>query len=331
MRYLEECATVGVAVAIPEMAGMRGTHHVFEQEAIDAVDAALAAERPLLVRGEPGVGKSQLARAVAHVLERRFCWAAVDARTEARDLLYAFDPVARLAHAQLLRASGRNAAAIVRDALDERRFVTPGPLWWGFDWAHAARQRADTREAQHSGGERNEPADAPNGVVVLLDEVDKADASVPNGLLAALGDRAFDAPRTRVAMQAPPPLVLLTTNETRALPEAFLRRCLVLHLSLPADRRELITRLVERGKAHFGAACANDVLEEAADQLAGDRERARDRSLSPPGLAEYIDVLRVLVRRTSHLKGKPRAKRQRELLERIKRFAFDKHPPERRR
>ena len=80
--------------------------HVFEEDAIEAVHTAIAARRPLLVRGEPGTGKSQLARAVAHNLGRVLLSKVVDAHTEARDLFWSFDAVGRLALGLRARASG---------------------------------------------------------------------------------------------------------------------------------------------------------------------------------------------------------------------------------
>src|SRR5262249_26015573 len=133
------------------------------------------------------------------------------------------------------------------------------------------------------------------GAVVLVDELDKADSAVPNGLLDALGHGRFDVPgREPVALDRDRlPLVVITTNEERALPDAFLRRCLVLHLALPERHDELVATLIARGRAHFpGGAAA--VLERAAALLAADREEIRRRDLAPPGLAEYIDLVRAV-------------------------------------
>jgi hypothetical protein len=111
--------------------------HVFDANSIDAVNAALAARRPLLVRGEPGTGKSQLARAVAEYLGRPLITHVVDSRTEARDLLWEFDAVARLAEAQLQGALGRPGPVdekALRAELAPERFVRPGALWWALNW-----------------------------------------------------------------------------------------------------------------------------------------------------------------------------------------------------
>ena len=219
--------------ALPE------TTHVFERATKIAINAALAAERPLLVRGEPGTGKSQLARAAAEGLGRALVARTVDARTESRDLCWSFDAVSRLAQAQVLAAE-RAESTQIAVKLDERCFLRPGPLWWAFDWVGAQRQ------ARHAGArEPSRPEDwtEDQGVVLLLDEIDKADSSVPNGLLEALGSGRFDAPGYPdgvVRNDRVTPLVIVTTNEERALPDAFLRRCLVLHLKLPTERAELL-------------------------------------------------------------------------------------------
>ncbi|MEO1086395.1 MAG: MoxR family ATPase, partial [Acidobacteriota bacterium] len=211
--------------------------HLFDDRERLAINAAFAAVRPLLVRGEPGIGKSQLARAAAAALGRRYVSKVVDARTESQDLLYSLDAVRRLADAQLVgQGKELREGETVVDRLSESNYVTPGPLWWGFEWKNAHRQ---AQRAQACPDDAH--ADAPDGVVVLLDEIDKADSSVPNGLLECLGQRQFAGPLgTTVRCGPTPPLVLVTTNEERSLPDAFLRRCLVLHMKLPTVDSELL-------------------------------------------------------------------------------------------
>ena len=117
--------------------GVPEQSHLFDETSVLAIQSALAASRPLLVRGEPGVGKTQLAFAAAVVLERPLVSFVVDARTESSDLKYDFDSVRRLAEAQLCGASGTNADE-ARELLKLERFITPGALWWGFNWKSAA-------------------------------------------------------------------------------------------------------------------------------------------------------------------------------------------------
>ncbi len=277
------------------------TRHVFDRDSIAAVNGALAAERPLLVRGEPGVGKTQLAAAVAARLDRPLVSYTVNARTESTDLLWKFDAVRRLADAQLCAAtSGKLDEQRVNQRLRERRFVAPGPLWWGFDWTGAVKHLKSYRQeidAGHDGKHSSEsqivlPDTGGNhgdGVVVLIDEIDKADTDVPNGLLEALGSRRFtplDCDEVR-ASPAKMPLVVITTNEERVLPDAFIRRCLVLHIKAPTE-----DQLVTRGVAHFGDGKREDVLEPVAKMLIADRE---DAVPPRPGLAEYLDLVRAVL------------------------------------
>ncbi len=169
------------------------------------------------------------------------------------------------------------------------------------------------------------PATAGNGAVLLVDEIDKADPAVPNGLLEALGQGQFAtpwgesiaAPRNAVA-----PLVVITTNEERALPDAFVRRCLVLRMEWPSQRKELLAALVERGLAHFPEA-APELLDQAAAMVADDRKIVAERGVCPPGGAEYLDLLRAVLTQWP----KDRTK-QRQGLERIREFALNKHPEE---
>lgn len=278
--------------------------HVFDRKSIQAVNGAIAAERPLLVRGEPGVGKTQLARAVAAALECPLVPYTVNNRTEASDLLWTLDAIRRLSEAQLCAASqGIADAEEIRIRMNERRFVRPGPLWWGFNWETAQAQlqfsTADVRtsgdsapsddaQTDISAGQPDDGGDPKNGVVVLIDEIDKADSDIPNGLLEAFGSRQFSPVACdRVTLSGHMPLVIITTNQERVLPDAFLRRCLVLHMK-PYTK----SQLVERGVARFGEG-HRDLVQSAATQLIRDRE---DSPPPRPGLAEYLDLIRAVLK-----------------------------------
>ena len=246
----------------------------------------------------------------------------MDAHSEARDLLWTFDAVGRLAEAQVLGAAGGMRVDELRRDLTETRFVTPGALWWALAWESALSQLKQVSPGAKpptvpTGGEGE-------GCVVLIDEVDKADASVPNGLLEALGSARFDVPGIAEGIgrsdEANPPLVIVTTNEERALPDAFLRRCMVLQLSLPTAADALVEWLVDRGSAHFPE-CDQRLLHDAARLTVEDRESVRRRGLAPPGQAEYLDLVRALLAR--HPED---ADKQRQLLDAIAKFALDKHP-----
>ncbi|EGV30972.1 ATPase associated with various cellular activities AAA_5 [Thiorhodococcus drewsii AZ1] len=313
--------------------------HAFTPRQVSAVNAALAARRPLLVRGEPGIGKSQLARAAAKRLGRAFVVHTVDARTESRDLLWHFDAIARLAEAQLIGATaglglgacGPDAPADpaarcdlaerqARERLAVGRFLQPGVLWWAFDWSGALEQ------AQRVGiqpPDKPDAGDAALGSVVLIDEIDKAEADVPNGLLEALGAGCFQPQgwSKKVTAVGRAPLVVITTNEERALPDAFIRRCLVLHLRLPTDPKRLAELLVGRGRVHFGRKASARVLERAAELLIEDRDTARENHWLPlPGQAEYLDLVRAVVTSVS------KAKEQEALLDKVAEFVLKKHP-----
>jgi MoxR-like ATPase len=311
---------------LPAAAGAPEQVHVLADDEIAAIEIALAARRALLVRGEPGTGKTQLALAAAVALKRAFVPFVVDSRTESRDLLWHYDAVARLAEAQVqgvVRGS-IDGDKVLRDALAIENFIQPRPLWWAFDWAGAEEQR---ERAQRLTSASVPPditgCDARNGVVVLIDEIDKAETDVPNGLLEALGAGEF-APHGMgkpVKATGVPPLVIITSNEERSLPDAFVRRCLVLQLRLPEARDELIAFLVERGKAHFEK-LAREVLECAAGLLFEDREKAKQEHWLPyPGQAEFIDLLRAV---DALAPGDAIA--QEKALKQIKDFALRKHP-----
>lgn len=299
----------------------RHIRHLFQPADVHAINAALASGRPLLVRGEAGVGKSQLARAAAQGLGRLLVTRTINAATESQDLLWTFDAVRRLADAQLLGSRGTRLEDS-QELLKEHKYVCPGPLWWGFDWNGAARQAQDAKAPFPAGSEG--VLEAPRGVVVLLDEIDKADSSVPNGLLECLGNRQFPGPGGDVVRcEKVAPLVLVTTNEERSLPDAFLRRCLVLQMSLPRSEDELLEWLRNRGRAHFDAeALSDEILQEAAEMLVEDRFDALRRGLAPPGGAEYLDLLLAL-----HHLGHDTEERK-ELLGELRDFTFRKHPPE---
>lgn len=316
--------------------------HRFEPEQLQAINAALSAGRPLLVRGEPGIGKSQLARAAAKALGRAFVQHVVDARTESQDLLWHFDAVGRFAAAQVegvLQARLQvcrdelmmNQADAVRADLEQRlairHFLHPRALWWAFNHVSAAEQ------APAAGAERPPQLDGgqwERGCVVLIDEIDKAESDVPNGLLEALGAQRFVPPgrSASVIAEGPPLLLIITTNEERALPDAFIRRCLVLHLALPREREALTARLMERGCTHFRNAAtghldvAPEVLETAANLLADDRAEAARRQWRPlPGQAEYLDLVRAVVVQSKGDRGC-----QLELIRQVAAFVLKKHP-----
>ena len=306
---------------LPKQGSWPETVHVFDRDSANALLAAEAAGRPLLVRGEPGTGKSQLARAAAVVQKRLFLSVVVNAATECQDLQWHYDAVGRLAEAQNL--SHRNPEDISH-LMNPRRFLTPGPLWWAFDCYSAARQQ------KFCAVPLAQPPNIPfkgwtpdYGSVLLIDEIDKADTDLPNGLLETLGNGDFPVPYLGGSVRqqgGKAPLVIITTNEDRELPPAFLRRCLVLQLQLPQDDGELLELLAERGEFHFPGRCSVEVRRQAAEMLLDDRKAARREGLPAPGQAEYLDLLRAL----SGMADTEEA--QLQLLDEIGQFVLRKNP-----
>ncbi len=292
--------------------------HLLHRRDIHAINAAIAAGRPLLVRGEPGIGKSQLARAAATALRRAYVRHVVDSSTESHDLMWTFDAVRRLADAQLAGAL-RHSRTRAQTDLAVRNYLQPGPLWWAFNWDSA---RTQSEIARYPIPPQPDGGDPANGAVLLLDEIDKAESEVPNGLLEALGAREF-TPFGRVGpvrIAARPPLLVITTNEERTLPDAFVRRCLVLHLTLPTEEEAFVAVLLERGTAHFPR-IPEAIRLEAARMLFHDRQEAIRAQVQPrPGQAEYLDLLRAV----EGLAGS-NAKRQREMLDIAREYTLQKH------
>ena len=263
-----------------------------------AISVALATNRPLLLRGAAGSGKSSLAPFAARMLKRRFYWATVTARTEARDLMWSFDALKRLSDAQVQR--GPKARARVSRV---ENYVEPRALWWAFEPASARRRGLPAGQTPDT-GLVTDPGIGPRNadVVVLIDEIDKADPDVPNNLLEALGSLQFTVAETgRVVRAGKPPLVVITTNDERELPAAFYRRCVV-H-ALPEHEPD---QLVTIASTHFGGETVDPATDPGGTGLyrtvalelkryAGEARQRRER---PPSTAEFLDAVRACLKLT---------------------------------
>ena len=251
-----------------------------------AVNVALVTGRPLLVRGLPGTGKSTLAADVATKLGWRYYEAVVSSRTQARDLLWTFDPVRRLSDAQVAGASIRDgaASALPHDAA----YITPGVLWWAFDPGLArCRGLSEEELAAEKIPKVPDPAEPRRSrrAVVLIDEIDKADPDVPNDLLVPLGAFRFTVDGTPVQAEEPP-LVVITTNEERDLPRAFLRRCVTLLLKPPGD-----PRLRRIARSHFPDDPDDATLDEILVRYRAVQSRQHGHGAPEASIAEFLDAV----------------------------------------
>jgi MoxR-like ATPase len=281
-----------------------GLVYVYTPEIELAVNVALATRRPLLVRGPSGSGKSSLARHVSRVLGWRYYEKVISSRTQAQDLLWEIDHLRRLHDAQA-KTLDQDLAVYVR----------PGILWWGFEPA-GARQQAQRMPAGGKPLDPNLEAEH-DRAVVLLDEIDKADPDVPNNLLVPLGSFEFQVEGRAEPVRTTPkraPLVFITTNDERDLPNAFLRRCveLVLH---PPDRARLVAiggkhfprvptpRLEQIAEIVLAGAAGETAKPSAAEYL--DTVRACEELKVRPGSQVWDDLLKVTVWKHGRAAGKP--------------------------
>lgn len=312
-RYFDPPAPVGPAstgsTSHPDTAAADAAPvYVYTDRIVIAVNVALATQRPLLIAGPPGSGKTTLARHIAQVNGWRYLQQVVTSRTQAEDLLYRVDALQRLNDAQV----------VGRDLLPDFAYVDPGVLWWAFDRDSASRRGAEPTDVAALGERFRAPRDPSvgpdvDGAVVLLDEIDKAEPDVPNDLLEPL-DRGSFGVRTRSTpvSRKGKVLLIITTNGERELPPAFYRRCVLLTLG------EINTaRLLSIATLHFGTA-DSELHAVIADWFMRSADHARQKALRQPSTAEYLDTVRACMQLSETGTG-------RAVWEEVARLALWKH------
>jgi MoxR-like ATPase len=258
--------------------------YVYERSLILAINVALATGRPLLLAGEPGCGKTALAASAARVLRWPLYEHTIGSRSRASEMLWEIDTLRRLS----------DAYDTSRQVLPDAHYVQPGKLWWALAPSTAA-LRGLLADEQHP----NAPpvvvppnhSPHPDGAVLLIDEIDKAEPDVPNDLLDVLDTRSVTVLGRRIERERAKVLIVITTNLERELPGAFVRRCVVHRF--PKAEPGWFVAIAKQRHPTLDVALAQQV----EDQLMAQRESARERGQRLPGTAEYldaIDALRVL-------------------------------------
>lgn len=226
--------------------------YVADKDLMVAVNAAIRLERPLLVKGEPGTGKTELARQVAAALGLDMLEWNVKSTTKAQQGLYEYDAVSRLRDSQL-------GDARVNDV---RNYIRRGKLWQAF----AAERKT----------------------VLLIDEIDKADIEFPNDLLQELDRMEFHVYETGETVTAKiRPIVIITSNNEKELPDAFLRRCFFHYIRFPDA--ETLEKIVE---VHYPG-IKKALLRNALTQFYEIRETPGLKK--KPSTSEALDWIRLLV------------------------------------
>jgi MoxR-like ATPase len=225
--------------------------YIASEELIRTVNIAAALQKPLLIKGEPGTGKTMLARSIADGLNMKLYIWNIKSTTKAQDGLYVYDTVQRLYDSQFGTAG----------VDDIKKYIHLGKLGEAFS--------------------------DPERSVLLIDEIDKADLEFPNDLLWELDQMEFYIPETGETIRAQNrPIVIITSNAEKELPDAFLRRCIFHYIAFPDP--DMMRRIV---KAHYP-----NLEEELVAAAVKAFYHLRDLDLSKkPGTSELLDWLQALV------------------------------------
>lgn len=227
------------------------SNYVASEELMRSVNIAIALKKPLLLKGEPGTGKTMLAEAVAQALDMELIIWNIKSTTKAQDGLYVYDTVQRLYDSQF---GGEGVDDIAK-------YIKLGKLGEAFE-----------REKQ---------------VILLIDEIDKADLEFPNDLLWELDKMEFYIPETKKTVKAKVrPIVMITSNAEKQLPDAFLRRCIFHYIEFPDET--MMNRII---RAHYP-----NIDEKMSEQVlkAFYRIRGLNDLQKKPSTSELIDWIQAL-------------------------------------
>lgn len=227
-------------------------NYVASQELMNSVNLAIALQKPLLIKGEPGTGKTKLAEAISQALNKELITWNIKSTTKAQDGLYVYDVVQRLYDSQF----GTHGVE------DIEHYIKMGKLGEAFN--------------------------SDEQVVLLIDEIDKADLEFPNDLLWELDQMEFYIPEIKKTIKAKQrPIVVITSNAEKELPDAFLRRCIFHYIAFPeeAEMREILN-------VHF-----DNIEEKLLDQALSAFYWIRQLPAieKKPSTSELIDWIRALV------------------------------------
>lgn len=234
-------------------------------ELVEAVNLAILLKRPLLIKGEPGCGKTRLAYAIAYELGLPLHTWYIKSTSTAKDGLYTYDTVGRLKDAQLA-ASGRLTEQEIREIDLPNTYLRLGVLGEAF--------QSEER------------------TVVLIDEIDKADIDFPNDLLLELDEKRFFIKETKTEVKAKAsPIVIITSNDEKELSDAFLRRCLFHYVEFPS--KETLLKIVS---SLFGKDLSDRVLEKATESFLKLRTNIEERDefgkrISTSELIDWVNVM----------------------------------------